>query len=182
MSAVRFSLGPLTTYAEPGELREWIRSAAPGDRDTYAIGPALSENAEAKRIAAAAYERGEVDLFQKREGRGWRYIIVKLAPDAARPRRGGRQTRLRLDPDFEASDAGRLFRLLCERARDGLPLPSLTEMAEMADLPDRHAADYRLRCLAKSGRVVIRGKGDAREIEIVGKGWVLKPFKQETIR
>lgn len=168
---VRFAIGPLTLWTAPEELRAWLSSAAPGDRCTYAIGPALADH-PTRRLAADAAKRGEVHLFQERDGKGLRYGIEKRPPSAEAG--GATVHRLRIDAGFAASPEGRLYRVLTEIARAGLALPNYSELAELADLTDRQAAHYRLCLLQKQGRVLVRGQGETREIEIAGKGWVTR--------
>lgn len=174
MEGARYRIGPLTTYAAPGDLKAWLEAAAPGDRCTYAVGPALSAAHETKVIAAGAAARGEAHLFQRRDGKGWRYLIEKRARPAEAADR-----RIRLCAGGSTTPEGRLYRVLAELARDGLPLPDFTTLAELADLPDRHAARYRLNVLERAGRVIVRGSGAAREIEIAGKGWVTRTRVKE---
>jgi hypothetical protein len=168
VEGVKFRIGPLTTYAAPGELRAWLGAARPGDQCTYALGPALDPGHETKRLAAEAAQRGEAHLFQKRDGRGWRYGIEKRVPA---PRD---DQRLRIATDLAGTPEGRLLRVLADLARAGVPLPSLSELADMADLADRFAAKYRLCRLRKAGLIDVRGHGHRREVEILGKGWITR--------
>ena len=164
MTATRFRIGPLTTYADPGELRAWLASAREGDRATYAIGPALGEGAEAKRIAAEAASCGEAHLFQKREGRGWRYLIVK----GAAPTGIARQPQ---EANGFAPDSPEIAVLtyLRETISSAGACPTLEEIAEGAGLKDRFAARHRFDRLVAAGLVkVTAGKAFGRRtVEIM---------------
>lgn len=54
-------------------------------------------------------------------------------------------------------EAARVLDVLTEF--DGQACPSNAEIAELADLPDRHAAAYRVRCLREAGLVTIEREG-----------------------
>lgn len=160
-SGAHYRIGPLTTYADPGELERRFRRASAGDRLTYAIGPALGAGAATAQLARRWHEQGLVHLSRERDGKGWRYFIEKRpAPPCESAK-----------PNTAAGIAGRpeeqLLLVLIDFAGGGEPLPSLELLAERAGLPHRQAADYRLRLLLDGGYVRIRRDGDRRFVDIL---------------
>lgn len=154
----RYRIGPLTTYAETAELEKWLLVAEPGEKMVYAIGPALGRSAPTAALARQWNAAGKVRLH--RDGNA--YIMVA--------RRQSGDTR----PDPRAARIGaaegRLFDAICRLAEEGQPLPALEELAELAGLPTRFAADYRLRILQGAGLVRVRCENGARVAEIVETG------------
>ena len=160
----RFRIGPLTTYVEAAELTAWHRGAAPGDRCTYAIGPALGSRAGAAQLARELAARGAAHLFQERDGKGWRYCIEKRA---APVRPDGRV--VPLDP---ASIEGRLLALLTRAADASRPCPTNEELAEALGLGAGHEARYRFGRLIEGGhlRLIESRRFGGRVIEVAATG------------
>lgn len=161
--SARYRIGPLTTYADPGELEVWMRRAAPGDETWYAIGPALGDHAAAPKVARRLAGDGLATLFLRRVGGGLHYMIRKRAPAPSAIAACGRIAQ-------PAATERALYDVLCQIADGGLPLPSNEVLAERAGLPDRHAARYRLSLLIAAGFVrfdVIAGR---RVAEITATG------------
>lgn len=158
-----YRIGPLTTYADPAELQAWHRRANLGAEMTYAIGPALGTNAATPVIARKLRDSGEATLFLRRQAGGIHYIIRKRAKVAA----------LQVAADEHAVPAGplrQLYTALCTVAAEGMQMPSLEALAELAGLSDRHAAHYRLGQLSAGGHVRLLTSEGQRIAEIVATG------------
>lgn len=154
----------LTTYADPQQLEEWIRRAAPGANVIYAIGQ-LGKHATAD-LARQAQAAGAVNLKQERSGSGTKYIIEKrrTVPAAA-------CTRPKADTaDFATPLLREMFLALADCAERGLPCPSNGELAELFELSDREAARYQLGLLVKAGRIAVEGDRHWRVATIVETG------------
>lgn len=154
----RYRIGPLTTYAEVGELDRWLQVAEAGEKMVYAIGPALGREAAAPKLARQWSEQGKVRLHRD----GPSYIMVALGrtgerSDATNARRIG-------------PAEGRLFDVISKLADEAKPLPVLELLAEMAGLPTRQAADYRLRVLQGAGLLRVECRAGVRIAEIVETG------------
>jgi len=75
----------LTTIIEPKlpslvELEHWLAHSEPGAKIIYARCLQLDESAETRavaRLAWLAYERGQVELAQKRDGDAFLYVCQK---------------------------------------------------------------------------------------------------------
>ncbi len=59
-------------------LSRWLRIARPGDKYCYYIGEHIAGQ-RVGRIALNAYEEGEADLFQKKDGYRYEYWAQKKA-------------------------------------------------------------------------------------------------------
>ena len=161
--AARYRIGPLTTYAEPGELEAWMLRAEPGDETWYAIGPALGDKAAAPKVARRFAGDGLATLFLRRVGGGLHYMIRKRAPALSAVAACGRLAQ-------PAPTERALYDVLCQIADDGLPLPSNELLAERAGLPDRHAARYRISLLRAAGFVRVEVVAARRVLEITATG------------
>ena len=176
-----YSIGPLTTFADPAAMRAWLASAESGAVLVYASGPSLGAHpaqAEAARWQAA----GTAQLFQRRaERRGcFDYCARKSSSSAAIGRTGksvGQDERSRAQVAAggsadkssvgqRRSDLGALCRLLRSRARRGKDCPSLSELARMLDLPrgqrGRRRAHYLLDLAARERGIRIDRSDPAR--------------------
>lgn len=154
----RYRIGPLTTYAEAADLEHWLRVAEPGEKMVYAIGPALGRTATAANLARRWGEEGKVRLHRD----GNTYIMVaRRQPGDDRADAGAH----RLGPA-----EGRLFDVIVRLAEEAKPLPVLELLAEMAGLPTRQAADYRLRVLQGAGLVKVTSEAGMRVAEVVSTG------------
>lgn len=156
--SARYRIGPLTTYAEVAELEGWLRVAEPGEKMVYAIGPALGRNAAAKQLASRWHDEGKVRLH--REGSTYIMVARRQVGDAR--------------PDTSAHRIGpaegRLMDVISRLADEAKPLPVLELLAELAGLPTRQAADYRLRILQGAGLVKLTCEAGVRVAEVVATG------------
>jgi len=153
-----YSIGPLTTYADPGELQEWFRGAQPGHECKYAAGPALGKNAPTAALARKLAGTGGAELFQRRNGKGFDYLIRrKAAPDAL----------------VELQQIGpaerRVLEVLSAAAEGGQARPTYEEIAETAGLPDWQAARYRMKILQRAGVIAVDRDTGAVTIVAIGK-------------
>ena len=154
----RYRIGPLTTYAEVADLERWLQVAEPNERMVYAIGPALGRKAAAAEAARRWADEGKVNLH--RDGSTY-VMVVRRQADDDRPETGAH----RLGPA-----EGRLYDAISRLADAGKPLPVLELLAEIAGLPTRQAADYRLRVLQGAGLVTVMVVNGTRVAEIVATG------------
>lgn len=154
----RYRIGPLTTYAETAELEHWLSVAEPGERMVYAIGPALGRSATAANLARRWGAEGKVRLH--RDGNTYIMVARRQADDK------------RLDENARrlGPAEGRLYDVIARLADESKPLPALELLAELAGLPTRQAADYRLRILQGAGLVTVTCFDGTRVAEIVATG------------
>lgn len=163
-AAKTYSIG-LTTYAEVVQLDEWIRRAEPGATAIYAIGQ-LGKHPSAD-LARQAFDDGKVNLKQERAGQGFKYIIEKRrASPVVVPSAGVKAS----PSDFTTALQRELFLALVDCAEQGLPCPSLSELAELFELNDRQAARHQLKLLVKSGLITAEGDRHGRVVTIVETG------------
>jgi len=155
----KYSIGPLTTYADAAELARWFDGAAPKHECTYATGVALGRHATAE-LARRLEGEGKVALVRRRNGRGFDYIIRKLPTATADGCADGD-----LDPV-----TARVLSVLAERFAAGVPCPSQAELARLAGLPNRRAAQYRLALLMQRGLVQIETVAGRRQVRVTAKG------------
>jgi hypothetical protein len=160
--SVTYRIPALTTYVDVDELRENFERAQAGDRVTYAIGPYLKPGALVPAVARKLAEGGRGHLLQEREGRGYRYFIVKSTAPRLRVVEA-------LNP---ASAEARVLALLIEAAQAGRRCPGNTEIADRLDLDSRYQARDRVQALVRLGhiRVVEQLRFGGRVIEIVASG------------
>lgn len=161
--SAHYRIGPLTTYADPAELGAWHRVASVGAEMTYAIGPALGASAATAKLARSLSDAGEALLFLRRVEGQVHYIIRKRERAAAGLPRS-------VAASVPPGPQRQLYDALCALATDGLPLPCLEELAELARLSDRKAAHYRLNQLSTAGVVRVATVDGARVVEIVSTG------------
>lgn len=159
--SAHYRIPALTTYVDARELEQKFRTARPGERVTYALGPAVSLNATTAAMVRDWHDRGLCLLLREREegGRGFRYFVQKRKPEAER-------RDITVNPIAGRPEAKLLAVLTAIAGRGGV-LPSLDILADRADLPSRNAADYRLRLLVKGGFVRIHREGEHRYVEIM---------------
>ncbi|TCM40086.1 hypothetical protein [Novosphingobium sp. ST904] len=157
-----YRIPALTTYVDACELERKFQCARPGERVTYALGPAVSLNAATAAMVRTWHDQGLCLLLREREegGRGFRYFVQKRAREAAH------RQETPADPIAGRPEA-KLLQVLVAIAGRGGVLPSLDVLADRADLPSRNAADYRLRLLVKGGFVRIRRESEHRYVEIM---------------
>lgn len=141
-----YSIGPLTTYADPGDLERWFHDAAPGHECKYAAGPAEAECPTVNLVRRLVDAR-QATVRKERRGRGFHYYIRKRAAESGLPLPG------EIAPVDAASQ--RLLEVLADVARSGEACPSYSDLAERAALPDRYAARYRLSLLQACGLVAL---------------------------
>lgn len=169
MSAVQFSLPPLTVVRDRAELVAWLNAAKPGARFVYAQGAGLPRASATIALVREAHGKGTVDLVQQRNGRTIEYLAVRRAGGAAAcaaPAPARRAT----DID-EAADAA-VWREVKRAVSLQWPCPTNAELAKRAGLPDAAAASYRLRKLVAAGRIAIEDHGPNRHrtLTIVATG------------
>ncbi len=160
--SAHYRIPALTTYVDARELERKFHSARPGERVTYALGPAVSLNAATAALVRNWHDQGLCLLLREREegGRGFRYFVQKRARETAQRRE------IAVDPIAGRPEAKLLQVLIAIAGRGGV-LPSLDILADRADLPSRNAADYRLRLLVKGGFVRIHRESEHRYVEIL---------------
>ncbi|NYT43128.1 hypothetical protein HZY97_20300 [Sphingomonas sp. R-74633] len=133
-------------------MYEWVREAKAGDAAVYVRGEALPR--EIAAMATTLASQGLVDLTQRREGRGWSYIIQRRSKrfepiDGRRPaRRCARAT-----PETM------ILRMIRHAIRFKQPCPTNIEFADGAYLSGREAASYRLRKLVAAGKIALIDHG-----------------------
>ena len=140
-----------TTYADPAQLAEWLRAAAPGHQAIYARGCGLNPGNATVQLVYAWRDAGDVVPHQRRADGTINYVVVRKGP-AAVPvpaRRSGPRA-----PDNAAEAL--LLAYIEGLAEDGLPLPVNAAIAEVLgpdcrDLRDRDQVRYRLRQLEAAG-------------------------------
>ena len=169
MTSAAYSIGPLTTFADPAAMRAWLASAEGGAVLVYASGPSLGAHpaqAEAARWQAA----GAAQLFQRRaERRGcFDYCARKSGcqDESSRAQVAASDSADKSSVGQRRSDLGALCRLLRSRARRGKHCPSLSELARMLDLPrgqrGRRRAHYLLELVARECGIRIDRSDPAR--------------------
>lgn len=177
VAGASYRIGPKATgretlYASAAQLAACLEAAKPGQSFIYARGPGLDPAEPTAALVRRWIEEGRATSVKPREDQTGvlLHFVRKLAPPVV----AGAET---FAPE---SEEGRLYRVLRGLAREGLPLPSNETLAEMAGLPDRKAAQYRADKLERAGLIVVRrigqlpGGGAAREVEIVGEGWLTR--------
>lgn len=161
-----------TFYAPKGLLAAWFAKARPGEATVYARGPALDPGVDAAAMVRDWLASRDVETFKGRDPRNGdllhhvrRLCPVDLADERADERAGPVvPSRSGLDPQSR-----RLLDALTALADAGTPCPSFTELAELTDLPNRRAAQYRLSLLRGRGLVSIDLAGGVRTIRILEK-------------
>lgn len=149
-----------TTYADPVQLAEWLRSAAPGHQAIYAKGPGLNpDNATVQLVARWIAARDVLPHMQRVAG-VLTYVVKRRGADTAAapaPKAcGGRSARRW--PENAAERA--LLEYIEGLAADGLPLPTNAAIADVLasdcrDLQDKDQVRYRLRQLQAAGFVTV---------------------------
>lgn len=160
--SAHYRIPALTTYVDARELERKFKAARPGERVTYALGPAVSLNAATAAMVRAWHDQGLCLLLREREegGRGFRYFVQKRARETGQRQEAAADT-------IVGRPEAKLLQVLIAIAGRGGVLPSLDILADRADLPSRNAADYRLRLLIKGGFVRIHRESEHRYVEIM---------------
>jgi len=165
--------GRETLYVGAAHLAACLGLARPGQSFIYARGPALDPAEPSAALVRRWIDEGRAIAVKPREDEtGVLLHFVKVLPAPAEVAAAGQ-----FAPESEEM---RLLSVLRGLALDGAALPSNEALAEMAGLHDRKAAEYRTHKLAEAGLIAVRrigtlpGGGAAREIEIVGKGWITR--------
>jgi hypothetical protein len=145
---------PDTTYADPAQLAEWMRSAAPGHQAIYARGCGLNPENATVQLVASWRDAREVVTVQKRIEGVLSYLVqrcgaVPVAAGGGRSPKGGQRW-----PENPAERV--LLDYIEGLAADGLPLPVNSAIAEVLgrdcrDLRDKDQVRYRLRQLQAGG-------------------------------
>tara|TARA_B100000678_G_scaffold20576_2_gene15833 strand:+ start:9980 stop:10570 length:591 start_codon:yes stop_codon:yes gene_type:complete len=170
-----FSIGPLGTYADPQEMRDWLAGAAVGDTITYATTPALGEQ-DAAKLARAWAAQGHVELFQRRAPRAhcFDYCARRNAgvPVAAQAR-GGEAER---DAADTRSQMRALLQVLRRCAARGAACPSNASLAVEIGLNrgprGRRRAQYLFDRLVSEKRIAVRsgGRNAPRVVTVLAAG------------
>ncbi len=147
-----------TVYVDLPILQASLAGASAGQGFIYAAGEALDPGHPVVRFVAAEAQAGRASLHNA--GRDLndrlRRKVVKRDPADQCPA-GQVAAAIRADPGL-----ARLLKVLGEVRG---PCPSDARLAELARLPDRHAAQYRLRRLIDLG--LVSKRNDARLGRIV---------------
>lgn len=152
-----FSIGPLTTYADPSDMADWVEAAAAGHELVYATGPGLADH-PAKRLALWWQEQGWVSLKQRRSARAHCFDYV------AERRAVGQPPEVKNKPGDGARDQmAMLLRILRRCAERGKACPSnaalATELGLRRDPRGRRRAQYLFDRLAAEQRISVTGCG-----------------------
>jgi hypothetical protein len=148
-----------TTYADPAQLAEWLRTAAPGQQAIYARGCALNPENATVKLVAQWREARDVLTVQRRVNGVLNYVAQRRAQaDLAAPAPKGKSGARALPPENAAEAV--LLAYIEGLAEDGLPLPTNSAIAEVLgrdcrDLRDRDQVRYRLRQLQAAGFVQV---------------------------
>ena len=147
-----------TLYADAAAVKGWAARNPPGAWLIYATGPALDPRHPTVALVKDMISTGEAIPAQGRGAGGLlQYRICRARPQLLAE--GGQvrgTSRLRLDPEFAETPAGRILQLLSRPANLGLPTPSNRELAEQTGLRDAEAARYQLGLLVKAGHLTAR--------------------------
>lgn len=164
---------PITHYADPAQMADWLETANPRAVLIYASGPNLNGGKHpAAALARDWASQREVALFSvpssTRAGCS-DYCAKRLTCSPVAPAASDSNA---LPARWEDGPEGAVFRLLKRMAEQGQRCPSHTQIAELVDLPDRQAARYRFAQLVKWGliRVIAASPFTGRVIEIVPTG------------
>ena len=162
-----------TLYASPLEMAQWLASARPGEEMKYATGPALDHREPAAILAGQWGRESAAHPFQKRRDGGViDYHVRKLSPSTAEWRLPASARRPTDDAEWEASEQGRVYRLLCRCANLAQPCPSNQAVSHRLNLTDRNRAQYLIRQLCERGliRLEAAAKLGPRVVRIVATG------------
>ena len=156
-SAPGFSIGPLTTYADPAAMAVWVEQAGAGHELIYATGPQLGDHA-AKALALRWQEQGLVALKQRRSSRAhcFDYLAERVGADALTPAPSASDGHVR-------GEMAALLRILRRCAVRGKACPSNAELAKELGLrrgeAGRRRSRYLLERLAQEKRISVTGCG-----------------------
>ncbi|MBX7496786.1 hypothetical protein K3172_13045 [Qipengyuania sp. 6B39] len=157
-AAPGFSIGPLTTYAEPAQMRAWLAGAEAGHAIVYATGPALAEH-PAKALALKWQGEGKVELSQRRSARAhcFDYLARKVGDAVCTmAERNASLTETR-------TQMRALLKILRRCAVRGAVCPSLTKAARELGLPGggrgRRRAQYLFDRLKAEKKIAVSGNG-----------------------
>lgn len=161
-----FRIGPLGTYADPGEMRAWLAAAAPGDAITYATTPMLGDQ-DAARLAREWAGQGLVELFQRRAVRAhcFDYCARRLAGDEDAPAslRSTGEARTSEAVDQTRLQMRALLAILRRCAVRGKACPSNARLASELGLDrgprGRRRAQYLFDRLTTEKRISVTGCG-----------------------
>lgn len=152
-----FSIGPLTTYADPAAMAEWVEQAGAGHELIYATGPQLGDHA-AKALALHWQEQGLVALKQRRSSRAhcFDYLAERVGAVAPAPTTSASDGHVR-------GEMAALLRILRRCAVRGKVCPSNAELAKELGLrrgeASRRRSRYLLERLAQEKRISVTGCG-----------------------
>ena len=174
MTAPGYKIGPLTTYADAGEMRRLFADMPVGGELIYATGPFLGDN-PAPVLAREWAARGRAQLFQRRhESRAhcFHYIARKADPAHAQAVRPVVGECAAIPFDWPDSEEGRMFDLLQRLADEKRECPTNAHLARALGLKDEEAARYRFNKLVSWGhvRVIEPQRFGPRVIEIAATG------------
>jgi hypothetical protein len=131
-----------------GDVERWMRTAKAGEKLLYAHGPDPARG-ETFSYVAALYRSGLVELVQPRSAdrRGFDFIVQKRRAEAPGAAAGAAEE---ADP---ATD--RILRALKRAANFGRKCPTDLELARIAGLSTRNQASWRVRELARIGKIKV---------------------------
>lgn len=135
-----------TRIITPEEVTDWARGALPGDVLVYCTGPFVPAGPTRERVAALLSAK-VVRVHLRRTGATLERYLVKL-PDA--PPSLERAGAPKADEPAEA-----IFAALERAATRNERAPSDAELARLAGLDARGQAQWRVRLLARAGRIAI---------------------------
>ncbi len=152
-----FSIGPLTTYADPAAMAEGVEPAGAGHELIYATGPQLGDHA-AKALALLWQEQGLVALKQRRSSRPhcFDYLAERVGADAPAPAPSASDGHVR-------GEMAALLRILRRCVVRGKACPSNAELAKELGLrrgqQGRRRAQYLVDRLTREKRISVTGCG-----------------------
>lgn len=159
-------VGPLAFAIDVAVLEDWLTTAEPGDRITYAWGLAAPRSLPAFVRAGELAREGEVRLHNPRrtEGKGFDWIAVKRVPSV-----GEGAAPAPVADAVEETEEQAVLRILRRAAKMQLVCPTNGEIGRQLGITSEQAA-YRFRKLKAAGltRVEDRGPGQRRVVAIVG--------------
>ena len=148
-------------------LESWADNAEPGQRITYASGPAELPEHPTFVLAGSLRRQGAVITHIKRrdDGGGFDFLAVRRARDVAEQ---VRNTATVDDDDLDQI----VLRELRRCASLQWACPTNAELARRCGLKDALQASYRMRKLIEAGHILVEGRGpmQRRIVTIVATG------------
>lgn len=165
------SMGPLTMVVPEAEFDKWLAASSVGDTVIYAHGPALPQGNAVCTKARDLYDAGQLQLSQKKAERGKHYLAKRVKPAPAIDPVETEADILALEREVAGTPAGRVLDILKRCANFDRQVPSLAQLANQADLPNRQRANYLKTVLEEKGLISIhRQQGCVQVITIASSG------------